>query len=316
MVDVIPEQIAFVEKYIDMDLLKKSGLKVLIDSMHGAGGRYIEKILAETGCKAETIHAERDLDFGGVNPEPIEKYLAEFLKRMETGQFDIGLATDGDVDRIGAAAPGGRFLDAQYIMSLLLLHFVEDKKMTGSVVTTVCGTELLRKICEKHKLKLHVTPVGFKYICDLMRTEDVLIGGEEAGGLGFKDYIPERDGILSGLLLLEMMAHKKKSILQILQDVEDQFGSYYYLKTSIKVTEDIKKRLIPTLEKDPLKEILGKKVVKVDTQDGIKFICEDSSWLFFRLSGTEPILRIYAEAQSGKKAKEILEDGKKIALEL
>ncbi len=313
--NVIPDQIHFVEDYCDMGLLKNSGLKVLIDSMHGVGGHFIQDILSKTNCKVETIHAERDINFGGVNPEPIEKYLGEFLEHMKGKEYDIGLATDGDVDRIGAAAPGGKFLDAQYIMALLLLHFVEDKKMTGSVVSTICGTELLRKICEKYKLKLHITPVGFKYICDHMRTEDVLIGGEEAGGIGFKDYIPERDGILSGLLLLEMMAHRKKSILDILKDIEEEYGSYYYLKTSTGVTEDIKKRLMPSLEKNHLKEVLGKKVVDVDTLDGIKFICEDSSWLLFRLSGTEPILRIYAEAASRERASEILEYGKKIGTE-
>ncbi|MFH1753362.1 MAG: phosphoglucomutase/phosphomannomutase family protein, partial [Candidatus Omnitrophota bacterium] len=253
--NVIPDHLEFVERYIDMGLLKNSGLKVLVDSMFGAGGHYMGDILSKTDCKVKTIHSERDITFGGVNPEPIEKYLGEFLKCMKGQEYDIGLATDGDVDRIGAAVPGGKFLDAQYIMALLLLHFVEDKKMRGSVVSTICGTELLHKICEKHKLKIHVTPVGFKYICDIMRTEDVLIGGEEAGGIGFKNCIPERDGVLSGLLLLEMMAHRKKSITDILKEIEGEYGSYCYLKTSTEVTEEIKKTLMPNLEKNHLKEV-------------------------------------------------------------
>ncbi len=311
--NVVPAHLDFVRGYLNMDLIKKSGLKVLVDSMHGAGGDYIEWLLAGGDCAVKTIHADRDVTFGGVNPEPIAKYLGDFMPMTRDGGYDIGLATDGDVDRIGCALPDGRFLDAQYIMSLLLWHFVQDKKKTGSVVSTICGTEMLRKICEKYGLKLHVTPVGFKYICDIMRTEDVLIGGEEAGGIGFKDYIPERDGILSGLLLVEMMAHRKKPILEIISDMEKEFGRYFYRKTSIEVNEDIKKRFMPSLGKEPLKEVLGQKVVKVDTLDGIKFVCDDSSWLLFRLSGTEPILRIYSEAHTEDKADKMLEFGKGVA---
>jgi alpha-D-glucose phosphate-specific phosphoglucomutase len=316
MADVIPAHLDFIKNYVDLEMIKRSGLKVLVNTMHGAGGRYIEELLAGGNCKVETVNADRDVTFGGVNPEPIAKYLGDFMPMTRDGGYDIGLATDGDVDRIGCALPDGRFMDAQYIMSLLLWHFVEDKKITGSVVSTICGTEMLKNICKKYKLKLHITPVGFKYICDIMRREDVLIGGEEAGGIGFKDFIPERDGILSGLLLLEMMAHRKKSILGILSDMQKEFGTYYYMKTSTKVTDDIKKRFLPSLRKNPLKEVLGRKVVNVDTLDGIKFVCEDSTWLLFRLSGTEPILRVYSEAHTEERASEMLEYGKKVATEI
>lgn len=313
--NVMTDQLDFIKEYLDMDLLKKCDLKVLVDSMYGAGDRYIEDILAGTGCKVKTIHADRDTNFGGINPEPIAKNMKEIMKLTKEGKYDIGLATDGDTDRLGCALPDGKFMDAQYIMSLLVWYFAQDKKLTGSVVTTVCGTGLLKNICKKYDLDLRVTPVGFKYICDYMRTEDVMIGGEEAGGIGFRNYIPERDGILSALLLLEMMAHRKKPILDIVREMNEEFGYFYYLKTSIKVTEDIKNHLLPGLESDPPKDILGKKIVETDKMDGIKFICEDDSWLFFRLSGTEPIFRIYAEAGTEEKAQEMLELGKKIARE-
>lgn len=314
--DLIPEQLGFVSRYVDMSLLKKAGLKVLIDSMYGAGGHYIENLLKDTDCKTLTIHGERDINFGGINPEPIEKNLQEFMRRTKEDGFDIGLATDGDVDRIACSTPNGKLLNGQHVVALLLWHFVEDRKMKGSVVTTVCGTVLLQKICKKYKLKLHETPVGFKYICDIMRKEDVLIGGEEAGGIGFRDYIPERDGILSGLLMLEMMAHRKSPILDILHALEKEFGSYHYLKTSVKFPEQKKKILDQFLDKNTPSSILNKKVIGRNDKDGIKFMCEDESWLLFRLSGTEPILRIYSEAGSEEKAREILNFGKDLALNI
>ncbi len=310
--NVIPEQLDFVKGYIDMDRLKKSNFKVLIDSMYGAGEHYLEGILSDTKCKVRTIHAERDIEFGGINPEPIAENLQELIKLTKDEKYDIGLATDGDVDRIGCASSDGRLLNGQHIMALLLWHFVENRKAKGSVITTVCGTELLNKVCEKYNLELHETPVGFKYICDIMRKEDVMIGGEEAGGIGFRDYIPERDGILSGLLLLELMAYRNRPILDILNDMEKEFGSYHYLKTKIKISDDKKDGVMVYLDKNPPKDILGKRIVKTNKLDGIKYICEDASWLFFRLSGTEPILRIYSEASSDRKANEILELGKKI----
>jgi len=314
--NVIPEQLDFLSEYVDIGLIKSSGLKVLIDSMHGAAGRYAERLISGKSCRPETIHAEPRTDFGGVNPEPIEQYLNDFLSELEKGKYDVGLALDGDVDRIGAGTPDGKFIDAQYIMALILWHFVEDKKLKGSVVTTICGSSVYKNICDKYGLKLHVTPVGFKYICDLMRKEDVLIGGEEAGGIGFKDYIPERDGILSGFLLLEMMAHRKKGILEIIDDLKKEFGAYYYLKTKIKITDSEKKSIMSNIAKSPPGEILGSKVVETNTLDGIKFLCEDTSWLLFRLSGTEPILRVYAEAENEEKARRMLDFGKEFVTKI
>ncbi|NQT06039.1 MAG: phosphoglucomutase/phosphomannomutase family protein [Candidatus Omnitrophica bacterium] len=311
--NVITDQLEYVMNYVDMELIRNSGFKVIVDSMYGGGGHYIEDMMKGTSCKVTTIHGERDITFGGISPEPIGKNLKELIRESKEGSYDIGLATDGDVDRIGATASDGMVLNGQHIMALLLWHFVEDRKMTGSVITTVCGTGILKRICEKYGLKLHETPVGFKYICDIMRREDVLIGGEEAGGIGFKNYIPERDGILSGLLLLEMMACRKKPIKKILDDMEKEFGSYHYLKTSIKLTEATKKKFMPYIEKNPPSAVLGKKVIETSTKDGIKFSCEDSSWLIFRLSGTEPILRIYSEAHTEDDARKILEFGRDLA---
>ena len=195
----------------------------------------------------------------------------------------------------------------------MFLHLLEDRKMTGGVVQTLCGTFLINKICKKYGLKMYETPVGFKYICDLMLKEDILVGGEETGGVAFKNSIPERDGILSGLLILEMMAMRKKKILDILKSIDKEYGTYEYRRLDLRYPDDKKAKLLESLKNNPPKEILGRKVAEVKTLDGYKFICEDSSWLMMRLSGTEPILRVYAEASSEKKALAILDYGKKVA---
>lgn len=314
MTDAMPAQLEFVKNYVNMAELKKAGFKILADSMYGTGGRYLEGVLKDTNCSVRTIHAEPDPDFGGVNPEPVENNLKELMAMTKEGRYDIGIATDGDGDRVACATPEGKLVNGQNVMALLLWHFAQDRKMKGSVVTTVCGTVLLSKICERYGLRLQETPVGFKYICDIMRKEDVLIGGEETGGIGFKNYIPERDGILSGLLLLEMMAHRKKPILEIIDDMRKQFGSYCYLRESVEFGEEKKKGFMPRLSKMRLASVLGKKVVGVNTLDGVRFLCEDGSWMLFRLSGTEPILRIYSEASSEERSREILRFAKGLAL--
>jgi phosphomannomutase len=229
-------------------------------------------------------------------------------------KYDICIVNDGDADRIGAVTPGGRFMGAGQIMALLLLHFIEDRRWKGGVVKTVSNTTLIDLICKKYNLKLYETPVGFKYICRLMLDEDILIGGEESGGIGVKDYMPERDGMLLGVLLIEMMAHRKKGILEILKDVEKEYGKFCYQRIDMDYPDEKKKKLMELLKNNPPREIAGKKVKEVKSFDGHKFIMDDNSWLILRLSGTEPILRIYAEASSDKIAKSYLDFGKNLAL--
>ena len=310
--NIIPAQLSFISNYLDMGILKKADFRVLVDAMYGTGNNFLEELLGDTSCKVSTIHNEHDTNFGGIAPEPNAKNLAELMKRTEDGKYDLGLATDGDADRAACVSPDGRLLTGHKLMALLLLHFIEDKKLSGSVVQTICGTVMIEKICRKYKLKLHETSVGFKYICDIMRREDVLIGGEETGGIGFKNYMPERDGILTCLLVLEMLAFKKKGILEILADAEEEYGKFYYQRKDVEYPEEKKKTMIQGLLKNPPKGILGKRVVDTKTYDGVKFLCEDASWLLLRLSGTEPIVRVYAEAESDKKALEIIDFGKSL----
>lgn len=311
--NIIPRHLAFVKKYVDLPLLKKARFKVLVDSMYGTGNSYIAEILKGGGCKIDTIHNEYNPGFGGINPEPKLPNLKELAEKTKAGRYDLGIATDGDADRLGIALPNGKLLTGHKIMALLLLHLLEDRKMSGGVIQTLCGTILIDKICDKYGLKKYETAVGFKYIAEIMLKADILVGGEETGGVAFKNSIPERDGILSGLLMLEMMAMRKKKMADILKTIDKEYGTYEYRRLDIKYPDDKKGKLMEHLKSDPPKVVLGKKVVKINRLDGDKFICEDSSWLMMRLSGTEPILRVYAEASNEKKALAILEFGKKLA---
>lgn len=314
--DIVPEHMAFIKKYVDLRIVKNARVKVLVDSMYGTGKNYLADLLKGGKCKVDGIHNYYNPGFGGINPEPILPNLKELADKVKAGKYDIGIATDGDADRLGIALPNGKLLTGHKVMTLLFLHLLEDRKMKGGVIQTLCGTFLINKICKKYGLKMYETAVGFKYICELMQKEDILIGGEETGGVAFKNSIPERDGVLSGLLILEMMAMRKKGILDILKSIDKEYGTYEYRRLDLKYPDDKKAKLMDLLKNGPLKEVLARPVVAVNSIDGYKFICDDQSWLMLRLSGTEPILRVYAEAATEKKALAILEFGKKLAYSL
>jgi phosphomannomutase len=310
--DIVSRHIAFIKKYVNLRLIKNSHFKVLVDSMYGVGNNYIAELLKGGKIKVDTIHDYADPGFGKINPEPIMPNLKELADTVKKKRYSVGLATDGDADRLGVAMPNGKLLTGHKVMTLLLLHLLEDKKMKGDVVQTICGTFLIEKICKKYNLKMHETSVGFKYICDIMQKEDVLIGGEETGGVAFKGYIPERDGILSGLLILEMMASRHKKIEDIIKGINKEYGTYEYRRFDMRVPDDKKNKLMRRLKENPLKKVLDKDVVQIKGYDGYKFICKDHSWFMLRLSGTEPIVRIYAEAPDEKTAMAMLEFGKKL----
>ncbi|MCX5716162.1 MAG: phosphoglucomutase/phosphomannomutase family protein [Candidatus Omnitrophica bacterium] len=291
--DLNGPHLKFLKSYLDVEVLKKAKFNILADVMYGAG---------------------LNPGFNGTAPEPIERNLKELIASVKKEKCDIGLATDGDVDRIGAISPDGEFITSSQIISLLIVHFVEDKKWKGAIAKTISGSFLIDEIAKAFKLKLHETPVGFKYICKLMQTDDILIGGEESGGIGFKNYVPERDGTLAGLLIVEMMAQRGQSIKEILKDIEKRFGKFCSDRLDIEFPNEKKPALFEGLKNNPPKEMLGSKIVDIKTWDGVKYICADKSWLLFRASGTEPILRIYAEADSKPKLNKILEFGRGIAL--
>jgi phosphomannomutase len=239
----------FLRGYVNYDLLRKQKFKVLHDAMYGTGGNLLSELLKGSSIKVESIRNQPDPRFGGINPEPIPKNLSESIKIMSQDSYDICLVTDGDSDRIGAIIPGGRFLNPGWIISLLLLHFLKNRRQTGAVITTISNSSLIERIAKRYNLKLYETPVGFKHIARIMQEEDVLIGGEESGGIGFKGYIPERDGLLSGLLLLEMMAYERKGIGQIVKEVEQEYGKFFYRRLDLHYPDRLKPKLFSQLRK-------------------------------------------------------------------
>jgi phosphomannomutase len=307
--DLICDYIKFIRSYIDIKKIRHKKFKVLVDAMYGSGDSFIAQVLQGTKIRLEFMRNTTDPSFGGISPEPIEENLQELKSRVKKENFDLGIALDGDADRIAAVAPGGIFIHPQKILGLLALHLHQDRGWRGSIVKTIAGTTMIDHIAEFLKVKLHETPVGFKYISNLMETQDILVGGEEAGGMGVKGYIPERDGTVAGLLLLEMMVYRNKDILKILNEAEKLFGKYYYLREDL----HLKKQIEPKKENLPA-ELLGMKVCQVKDYDGIKLICQDESWLMFRASGTEPLMRIYAESKSLVRSKKLLGFGKSLVL--
>ena len=303
--DLVTDYVKFIRNYIDLKRIKKKRFKVLVDAMHGSGNSFIASILKGTNIRLEFMRNTINPHFDGRGPEPIEQNLQGLKLRVKNEKFDLGIALDGDADRIACIAPGGVFIHPQKILGLLALHLHQDRGWRGGIVKTIAGTTMIDHIADFLKVKLYETPVGFKYISSLMETQDILVGGEEAGGIGVKGYIPERDGTMAGLLLLEMMVYRNKDILKILNETEKQFGKYYYLREDLHLDRHIepKKENLPG-------ELLGEKVTLVKDFDGIKLICQDESWLMFRVSGTEPIMRIYAEAKNLTRAKRVLEYGK------
>ncbi|MCX5698928.1 MAG: phosphoglucomutase/phosphomannomutase family protein [Candidatus Omnitrophica bacterium] len=309
IVDLTRDYIKFIRNYIDLKKIKNKKFKVLVDSMYGSGDSFIAQVLKGTSIKLEFMRNTINPSFGGGRPEPVEENLAELKRRVKAEKFDLGIALDGDADRIAAVAPGGVFIHPQKILGLLALHLNQDRHWSGGLVKTICGSTMMDNIANFLGIKLYETPVGFKYISNLMETQDIVAGGEEAGGMGVKGYIPERDGTMAGLLLIEMMVYRNKNILKILNETEKQFGKYYYVRQDF----HLDKRVEPKKESLP-QELLGRKVVDIKDYDGIKLICEDQSWLMFRGSGTEPIMRTYAEAKSLAQAKKLLALGKEIIL--
>jgi len=298
--------VKFLRGYVNLKKMKTAKYKVLSDIMHGSGRDLMQQILKGTNIKLTLMREDVNPGFDGSKPEPIPECLGLIMSRMKKEKFDFGHVLDGDADRIAAIMPGGEFVSPQKILGLLVLHMVRNRKVEGGIIKTLCGTTMMDNIAKKLGRKLYETPVGFKYISDLMISEKIVAGGEEAGGMGLPDYIPERDGTLAGLLLLEMMVYNKKNFRGLVEDMEREFGRYYYERLDYKM--DAKKVDLNKLK--TISSVLDRKVIEVKDYDGVKLICDNEDWLMFRPSGTEPLVRVYSEAKSLKRAKDILEFGR------
>jgi phosphomannomutase len=307
--------IAAARAIVDLRKIKRAGLSVVVDSMHGCGSRVLEKLLTGRSGHVATIRAERDVYFGGVNPEPIGKNLGALCDAVRKTRAEIGLATDGDADRLGVVDDQGRYVSIQLVIALLLLHMLRHRgQKSGVVVKSTNCTVLIDRICRQAGLKCVEVPVGFKYICEQMRERDVLLGGEESGGIGFQGHIPERDGIVANLMLLEMLAVTKKPLSRIAADLQKEFGASEYDRIDLRFPLEKREPLIDILRNQPPKSLVGVRMAKVNDSDGVKYIARDDSWLMFRTSGTEPIIRIYSEASTAVRVKKLLDHGRHLAM--
>ena len=305
--DLREEYMKRVKTFIDFSLLSKSKLNIIIDAMYGTADSLMKEILKNSNINIKFINNHPRCDFNGIKPEPIEINLKKLKKHLKQGKYDVGLVTDGDGDRVGVMSENGKFINSSEVFTLLLLYFINKKNKKIAIGKTISCSSLINKVIESYKIKMFETPIGFKYLADLMLKDKIGFACEESGGIGLSEYLPERDGILAQLLVLEMIAAYKKPIGQIMSDVEREFGRFRYQRADIKYPEHRRKAIMNNVSPLKIKKILGSKVREVVDIDGLKYISEDGSWLLFRFSGTEPILRIYAESGSDIKTSKIIE---------
>lgn len=287
----------------DIEAIRKSGIKIGYDAMYGAGQRVFRKLFPQ----AELLHAEYNPGFNGTAPEPIEKNLTEFQDLIRAKGLDYGLATDGDADRIGLFDEEGNFVDSHHIILLLMHYLHKVKGLSGKVIYTFSVTPKVDKLARMYGLPVEVTKVGFKYICEIMLKENVLVGGEESGGIAIAGHVPERDGIFIGLTILEMMAKSGKKLTELVQEIYDLVGSFNFQRRDLHLPEAEKNAIVSKLKSAPYSEFGPYKVLKVHDLDGFKFDFADEQWVMIRPSGTEPVLRIYAESSTREGADAILD---------
>lgn len=309
----LPAYYDHLRKLINFDLIAENPQRIVVDSMYGSGRGVIKGILQGTGCEAQEIRAELNPGFGGVHPEPIARYLGALASAISTGMGDLGLVTDGDADRIGAMDGRGNFVDPHKIMALSLRYLVEKRGWRGPVIRTVSTTSMIDRLAERYSLPMHETPVGFNHIADYMLKGDVLIGGEESGGISFHGHIPEGDGILMGLLLLEIVATSGTTLYELVENLLKDVGPAFYQRTDMRLSHPVSKTTMTHMlvEESP-SEIGGEKVASISTIDGVKYLLADGSWLLIRPSGTEPVLRVYAEGRSPQMVQALLGYGEQV----
>jgi phosphomannomutase len=302
-------------KLINFDAIADNPQRVVIDSMYGSGRGVMKGILQGTGTEVAEIRGEMNPGFGGVHPEPIGRYLSALAGAVSTGMGDFGLATDGDADRIGAMDGRGNFVDPHKIMALALQYLVEQRGWRGPVVRTVSTTRMIDRLAERYGLPMYETPVGFNHIADYMLKDNVLIGGEESGGISFQGHIPEGDGILMGLLLLEIVATSGATLYDLVDSLLKDVGPAFYQRTDLRLNHPVSKaEMSRILVEEAPASIGGEKVSGVSTIDGVKYLIDDGSWLLIRPSGTEPVLRVYSEGRSPEMVKALLGFGEEVAL--
>lgn len=300
-----------VEEHFDLKAIKDSGIRFAYDSMYGAGQRVMYRLFPEI----VHLHNDYNPSFKGQAPEPIHKNLLEFSNLIQQrGDIDCGLCTDGDADRIGLYDGQGNFVDSHHIILLLIHYLVKYKNQKAKVCTAFSTTVKIKNLCTHYNLPLDIVKIGFKYICNIMITEDVLVGGEESGGIAIKGHIPERDGIWMGLTLWEFMAKSGKNLNQLIQEVYDITGSFWFERSDLHITEELKNAIMTNCKNGVYKEFGPYRVQRVEDLDGYKYFFDDNTWIMVRASGTEPVLRVYAETDTKENTFKLLKTAEEVLL--
>jgi phosphomannomutase len=310
--DILSPYLETIDKLVDWDRIRAAKFRFVVDPMHGAARGLLRGLMTKHGILCDEIRGTRDPLFGGVNPEPIEPHVEALRRAVLAGKYDAGLCADGDGDRIGAMDRDGTFITPHQIFSILLWHLAGTRGIPGDVAKTFSSTKMLDKIAAKFGRKVFETPIGFKYICELMLERDILLGGEESGGIGTKLYLPERDASVMALLLVEVMAWHNKSLGELVAQLHAEFGEHHYGRVDLELKPGQKERAIEHFSDAKTTNVLEWGVARREDLDGIKLYLGDSGWLLFRASGTEPMLRVYSETTSPAATRRILEEARSI----
>jgi phosphoglucomutase len=297
--DPKPAYLKRLGEIIDLDVIRKANLRVVFDPMWGAARGYSDEVLRSAGLQVATVQDYRDVLFGGHAPEPDDHLLEDLRKKMRETGAQIGIATDGDADRFGIVDSDGTFLQPNYVIALLFDYLVESRGWKNGVAKSVATTNLINALAESHGVELHETPVGFKYIGELIMQDKIAIGGEESAGLSIRHHVPEKDGVLAGLLCCEMVARRGRSLGEQLKAISNQVGSFYPQRENFRLTPEVKAKFTEKIKADP-SQFCGHSVSEVVRKDGLKLVFDDGSWVCYRLSGTEPVVRVYTEARTEK----------------
>ncbi len=311
-IDPAPAYLNHLSRLVDVEGLRGQKLSIIVDSMYGAGSGYFGTILDEGNLDITEINGERNPAFPGIQPEPIAKNLIDLCCLVRERHADVGLATDGDADRIGIVDENGQFLTQHQVFALLCLYFLEVRGERGAIVKTLTSTTMLSRLGEIYDVPVYETAVGFKYVAPVMIENNAIIGGEESGGYGFRGHVPERDGILAGLYFLDFMAKTGKTPSQLLEYLYSRVGPHHYDRLDFHISAVDRESIMSRLSSGTPEEIAGLRVTGVDTTDGFRFVLSDGSWLLIRFSGTEPLVRIYSETESMERARVLLDEGRKL----
>ncbi len=310
--DPFPAYAEHLRHMVDLAEIARSGLRLAVDAMYGAGMNYTDRLLQEAGVEPLRLHHELNPGFGGLYPEPIGRHLSHLCQVVKDNHLDLGLATDGDADRIGAVGPNGDFIDPHRIMTLVLDYFLQQGRR-GDVIKTVSTTQMLNLLAAEHDLAVYETPVGFNHIADHMLKGGVLMGGEESGGISVAGHIPEGDGVLMGLLLAEVVARQGGNADDLVAHIMDRIGSFAYARHDYHTRPFSKADMVLRLTENAPAVLAGRALAGLNTRDGVKYLLEDDSWLLIRPSGTEPVLRVYAEAHDVETVQALLVEGARLA---